>query len=100
MTVDQASLPARRADVRLVHEGHDCVLATPGATATHLLNPTARALWELCDGTTEPREMVAAVCELFSVSYEVAASDVGAALEALTHAGLVTWGRPGRQDES
>ena len=100
MSVDQAAVPVRRVDVRLVHEGYDCVLATPGEPATHLLNPTARALWELCDGTTEPSEMVVAVCELFSVSYEVAASDVAAALEALTQAGLVTWGPPGGQGES
>jgi hypothetical protein len=46
----------------------------------HVLNDSARAIWELCDGETNPEEMAAAVSELTGLSRERAQADVAVAL--------------------
>ena len=84
-------LPQRQTDVLLVDEADRSVLMAPGHDASHLLNPTARAIWELCDGLTDPDEMVGAICQVFSVAMETARADVTYALEQLTAAGLIHW---------
>jgi hypothetical protein len=89
--VHHHGLPVRRGDVLLVDDGSDSLLMRLGDEQTHLLNPTARAIWELCDGQTEPDEMVDAICQVFAVSRDDAIADVGRALEALTEVQLVDW---------
>jgi hypothetical protein len=83
--------PTRRADVLLVDDGVNSMLARADGERTHLLNPTARAIWELCDGETAPDEMTSAICQVFAVSWDDASADVASALEALTGIGLVDW---------
>jgi hypothetical protein len=82
---------ARRADVLLVDDGVDSVLVPPDEERTHLLNPTARAIWELCDGQTDAEEMAAAICQVFAVSWDDAMTDVARALNTMTEVGLVEW---------
>jgi hypothetical protein len=41
-----------------------------------VLNETALALWELCDGGTTADEMVSAICVLFDADRRVIAADV------------------------
>jgi hypothetical protein len=53
------------------------------------LNPTALALWELCDGQTAVEEMVAAVCALFELEPGRALTDVETALEDMRAAGVI-----------
>lgn len=53
------------------------------------LNPTAAALWKLCDGETTVAEMVSAVCDLFEVTPAQAEADVTAGIEQMRRAGLV-----------
>jgi hypothetical protein len=53
------------------------------------LNPTALALWELCDGETGVDEMVDAVAELFSLPSQQARSDVEAALGDMVALGVI-----------
>jgi hypothetical protein len=84
-------LPVRRDDVTLVDDGHDSLLVISGQTTSHVLNPTARAIWELCDGGTRIDEMVAAICEVFAVSPSAAASDVERTLATLSVADLIVW---------
>jgi hypothetical protein len=92
-------LPVRRTDVVLVDDGERSMLVAPDQDGTHVLNPTARAIWELCDGVTLPAEMVAAICEVFAVTPERAAADVDRTLEELTRVGLIAWPPPaGRLD--
>ena len=88
------SLPVRRTDVVLVDDGERSMLVAPGQDGTHVLNPTARAIWELCDGVTLPEEMVAAICEVFVVTPAQAVADVERTLEELTRVGLITWASP------
>jgi hypothetical protein len=56
-----------------------------------LLNATAVAVWELCDGETSAKEMVEAACQLWDVGFETAARDLTAALEAMNGAGVLIW---------
>ena len=56
---------------------------------SYALNPTAQALWELCDGDTTFEEIVEAVCEVSSTNREIIASDVRRLLHDLLALGLV-----------
>lgn len=89
MTVGIHTQPRRRDDVDLVEHGDQTLLLLPGEDVAHVLNPTARALWDLCDGATRPDEMAAAVCEVFDVAPRDAERDVAAALSRLAEAGLL-----------
>ena len=91
MTTDLQRLPHRRTDVRLWDRGTETVLMDPGDDTAHALNPTARAIWELCDGTTTIDELVEAICEVFAVPREAALTDVTVVLEQFAAADLVGW---------
>jgi hypothetical protein len=91
VTTNVEQLPRRRTDVVLVEDGRDSVLIVADQDATHVLNPTARAIWELCDGLTQPQEMIDAICEVFAVSPETARADVERALDGLNAADLISW---------
>ena len=56
----------------------------------HMLNDSARAIWELCDGETSPDEMADAVAELTGLRREDAQTDVSIALGELRSLGLVS----------
>jgi pyrroloquinoline quinone biosynthesis protein D len=72
-------------------EGTLCAVRREGVTAeplsaglrligrdgsSHVLNVTAAALWELCDGATSVDEIVQAVCELTATPARTVAADV------------------------
>lgn len=54
-----------------------------------VINTTAQAVWELCDGTTSVPEMVQALSILFDASEQAIREDVTAALVELGRCGLV-----------
>lgn len=60
----------------------------------HLMNDSALAIWDLCDGETTAEEMVAAICELFRMHPDVVTEDVTRTLQEFDQAGLVTWVQP------
>lgn len=60
----------------------------PDTGTLHLLNPSALAIWELCDGETTGREMAEAVAELTTLELDAAVADVTAALDQLAGQGL------------
>jgi hypothetical protein len=70
-------------------EGAVVVPGVPDTPAAFALNPTALALWELCDGQTAVAEMVDAVCVLFEVDPDRARADVEAALTDMAAAGVI-----------
>ena len=84
-------LPLRRYDVRLHDRETRSYLVVPDGGVAHELNPTARAVWELCDGTTTVDELVDAITQLFSVDRDVAVADVLGIVGQLEAAGLVGW---------
>jgi hypothetical protein len=84
-------LPRRRDDVRLYDRELRSYLVVPDRGVAHELNPTARAVWELCDGTTSVDELIDAIRQVFSVEREVALADVTSVVDQLAAAGLVGW---------
>jgi pyrroloquinoline quinone biosynthesis protein D len=68
-------LPRRRDGVKLRREGDAHIVWDPVGGPAHLLNETALAIWQLCDGETSPQEMVAASCMLFAVDPDQVAQD-------------------------
>lgn len=79
--------PSRLAEAEVVLLPEGAVVRGP--TAKVALNPTALALWELCDGMTDVDEMVSAVCRLFAVDREGARNDVECALADMQSAGVI-----------
>lgn len=86
------TFPRRRDDLRveLVAGGHVLHEANDAADV-HLLNETAFALWQLCDGRTSPEEMAAGVSQLFGRSGAAALDDVDRTLAELAQRGLIAW---------
>jgi hypothetical protein len=57
----------------------------------YILNKTAVAVWQLCDGTIGSDEMITAICELFDAHREVIESDVGRVLDEFELNQLIQW---------
>lgn len=81
--------PRRASDSHVVRQKDGAVLLRDDKGAEVALNPTAHALWELCDGRTDVDEIVGAVCELFAISPEQARVDVRRALADMRAAGVI-----------
>ena len=89
---DKTAHPAHAPDVTFGYgPGGEPGLLLAGSDAAVVLDPTALALWELCDGDTSEREMVDAVLDLYHADAEVVAHDVHKTLERLTDEGLLVW---------
>lgn len=84
MTDQLPTRPRRTADRPSVKSITGAVVE-PGV----VLNPTALALWELCDGSTAIEEMVAAVSELFAIPPPQARQDVETALRQMLQTGAI-----------
>jgi hypothetical protein len=91
MSTRVARLPRRRDDVRLFDKELRSFLVAPEQALAHELNPTARAVWELCDGETTVAELADAVCQLFPITHDDAVADVVAVVDRFVDAGLVEW---------
>lgn len=92
MTTISEHTPRRRDDVAVVDRGDHSVLIVVGDDSPHVLNPTARALWDLCDGVTTVEEVVAAMCAVFDVDRATAETDIRSALARFADAGLLREG--------
>jgi hypothetical protein len=87
----RSGCPLRKDSVSVRPAGSETVLHDLESGTTHMLNETAFAMWELCDGRTRPEEMVEAICMLCAVELETVLSDVERALSELEGVGLITW---------
>jgi hypothetical protein len=75
-TVTQESFPTRRSDLSARRaEGEILILDRVGGVI-HQLNPTASKIWELCDGKTSVKEIVAQIVEVFAVDARTASHDI------------------------
>jgi hypothetical protein len=90
-STDVQRFPMRRGDITVLHIDGETVLTETTTGTQHQLNPTAQALWELCDGSTRVEEMIDAILLLFAVERGVVRDDVTRALSQLTDLGLVEW---------
>jgi hypothetical protein len=83
--------PMRSADVWLRQTPGETAIYDPSTESVHLLNETALAIWNLCDGETTVEEMVVAICELCNMHREIVVEDVDRILTEFGAAGLLTW---------
>ena len=83
--------PVRREDVWLRTSGEENAVYDPATGGLHLLNETARAIWELCDGDTTQDEMVMAICHLSGLHPEVVTEDVQRTLAEFDSLGILRW---------
>jgi PqqD family protein of HPr-rel-A system len=83
--------PVRKPEVWLRQAGDENAVYNPSNGSVHLLNETALAIWDLCDGQTSPEEMVTAVCELTGMHPDIVSEDVQRILGEFEEAGLLTW---------
>lgn len=83
-TVNDAEWRPRRIGALL---GDGVVVTEDGEQV--LLNETAEAVWELCDGRTSPAEMLHAMRQLFNVSEDQLSRDLHEALTRLAGARLI-----------
>jgi PqqD family protein of HPr-rel-A system len=84
------SRPHRRTDVVVRPTGDDALLYDPAGDSVHLLNATALAVWQLCDGRHTPEEIAHCLRGLFAgVPDEEAFPAVREALAALQRLGLI-----------
>ena len=83
--------PARKADVWLRQSETENVVFDPSSGTVHMLNATAMAIWVLCDGETDPEEMVEAICELSGLHHDIVVEDVRRILLQFEEADILTW---------
>ncbi|MBW3578448.1 MAG: HPr-rel-A system PqqD family peptide chaperone [Actinobacteria bacterium] len=83
--------PARKPDVWVNLARGENTLFDPDTGKVHLLNDTALAIWDLCDGETYPAEMLDAICELCNMQPEVVSQDLERVLGEFQRAGLIEW---------
>jgi hypothetical protein len=81
--------PRRIRDTNLERVPEGAVLTTAEDGSVVVMNPTAAAIWELCDGDTHIEEMVTAVCALFAISVDRAREDVLRTLGELRDVGAI-----------
>ncbi|HEX2027371.1 MAG TPA: HPr-rel-A system PqqD family peptide chaperone [Nitriliruptorales bacterium] len=91
MNLSLSRRPARKADVWVHLARDENALFDPRSGAVHLLNDTALAIWDLCDGDTYPVEMIDAVCDLSGMHPDVVTEDIERVLSEFDRVGLVEW---------
>ena len=82
--------PRRAAHVTERREGSMVTVYHRLTGQAHALNPTAYAIWELCDGETLVEEMAAAVADLTGLAASEAFDQVTRTLTDLAAARLIT----------
>ncbi len=81
--------PQRRGELIQSASSEGWTVYVPETDSLHVLNDSARAIWELCDGNTNASEMADAISELTGLSTEHAERDVSSTLEQLRQLDLI-----------
>ena len=88
--LDESARPRQNPDVVLETAGRDTLLYDPRTDSVHALNPTARQIWDLCDGQHTPPDMAARLRTHFATGSEHdVAADVQNALALFVREGLI-----------
>ena len=83
---------ARLRPARGVHAyplGDELLLYAPERRSAHTLNPSARAIWERCDGGHTVAEISCALATALGLCHDALRSDVTRAVDELTELGLL-----------
>ena len=83
--------PIRRKDVWLRQTKDENAVYNPATAEVYILNDTALAIWDLCDGDTKPEEMMTAICDVTGLPSEVVAEDLERILLEFDSAELIEW---------
>jgi hypothetical protein len=86
--------PLRSPEVWVRQARGENAIYDPATGSVHLLNETAQAIWDLCDGDTTVAEMVDAICTLTAMHRDIVVEDVDRVLTEFGAAGLLTWRVP------
>jgi hypothetical protein len=82
--------PIRRPDIVAQDMGDETLLYSAKDQIIHVLNPTARRIWELCDGAHTVEDMVKALQASFSIAPErKVLEDIQRTLEVLAEKELL-----------
>ena len=84
-------LPRRRSGIQVHSEDGSHTLHDPARGTVCVVNDTALAVWELCDGATATEEMAASICMVFDAAPDLVLADLEGTLATLTEAGLLDW---------
>ena len=85
-------VPQARVDVRNVDLGSEILIYDERSNLVHILNATARRIWQLCDGAHRVTEIADEISRLFpQVPLEQVQRDVERALEDLVGKQIVIW---------
>lgn len=91
--ISPSSRPRRVGEAWVRREGSEAAVYNPATETLHRLNPSALAIWELCDGSTTIKEIVDAASEVTLATEDQIRRDVATTLKALMRSGLVVWSR-------
>jgi PqqD family protein of HPr-rel-A system len=84
--------PRRRGDLLLREIEEELLLFDPRTGEASLLNGTAAAIFELCDGLTPLAAMAEEILEVLSADPETVQADVQRIVEELARMGLIEEG--------
>ncbi|MDQ7087856.1 MAG: PqqD family protein [Acidobacteriota bacterium] len=85
-------VPQARVDLRLMDLGAELMLCDDERKLVHILNSTARRIWDLCDGTHGVDEIAAEISAMFpGIPRERVLDDVQTALADLEAKGVIAW---------
>ncbi len=85
------AIPCQKPDIICKSAGLETLLYDPARDVVHILNPTALAVWDLCDGQHTPAQIAAELRARFAtVEGQDVAGDVQAVLALLHREGLIT----------
>jgi PqqD family protein of HPr-rel-A system len=87
-------IPVLRCGVASVEIDGETVIYDVELDATHLLNPTATAVWSCLDGETTVDQLIDDVAAAFGVPREEVRTDILTLLRDLGRAGLLEGGSP------
>lgn len=95
MTIDLAACrPARAPGLAARHLAGTHTIEDATSGQSFVVNDTALAVWDLCDGATSAAEMVDAMTSIFNAPPQVVERDVLSVLDHLASLGLLR-GIPG-----
>jgi hypothetical protein len=82
--------PVRKPGITVKDIGGETLLYSAAEEVIHILNPTARLIWELCDGEHSIEDMEQAIWDSFSVADEHdVTGDIQRTLEVFASKGLL-----------
>jgi hypothetical protein len=92
--------PQARVDVRNVDLGSELVIYDERHGLFHILNSTARRIWQLCDGTHGVEDIVGEMSRMFPhTAVGTLRQDVERTLASLKDKEVIIWPDPERKEQ-